>query len=148
MPGVARWRHYGMEGPEQVEYVRRMAEVGSAHRKGPVRRTEGYSPRPTDPERGRRLVIRLSLEVKDGEIRLEEEVQAESIERAVRLAVARYPRCEVRVLFPIDPKTFFATEDGFTSGAAPSEAGMLGQCSKPGRLGRPYRSVGFDLDVG
>ena len=42
------------------------------------------------------------------ETRLKATVQAESIERAVRLAVARYPDVAVGVLVPIDPKTFFA----------------------------------------
>jgi mannose-1-phosphate guanylyltransferase len=35
------------------------------------------------------------------------EVQAESIERAVHQALARYPGCEARVVFPIDPEAFF-----------------------------------------
>jgi hypothetical protein len=43
---------------------------------------------------------------------LRAEVRAESIERAVRLAYARYSGCKARVLLPIDPITFFAAGDG------------------------------------
>lgn len=93
-------------------------------------------------------MIRVSLEVSDGGTRLKEEVQAESIERAVRLTIARHPRCEVRVLFPIDPKIFFAITASSASGTTLSETGMLGQSSGPGRLSRSYPSVGFDLDTG
>ena len=35
-------------------------------------------------------------------------VWAESIARAVALARVRYPGSDIRVLFPIDPKAFFA----------------------------------------
>lgn len=56
-------------------------------------------------------MIRVSLEVREEGNRLRAEVQAESIEQAVRLTVARYPGCEARVLFPIDLKTFFAAGD-------------------------------------
>jgi hypothetical protein len=35
------------------------------------------------------------------------DVRDESIERAVRLVLAIYRGCEVRVLFPIDPEAFF-----------------------------------------
>ncbi len=53
-------------------------------------------------------VIRVSVAVSSGAVRFKVEVQAESIERAVRLACVRYPGCEVRVLFPINPEVYFA----------------------------------------
>jgi len=59
------------------------------------------------------------LEVSDGESHLIEEVEAESIVRAVRLASSRYPRREIKVLFPIDPEAFFATGPDAASEAFP-----------------------------
>jgi hypothetical protein len=53
-------------------------------------------------------MIRVSVEVSSGEVaRFRVEVEAPSIERAVRLATVRYPGCAIRVLFPIDPQAFF-----------------------------------------
>ncbi len=52
-------------------------------------------------------MIRVSVAVSSGAVRFRTEVQAESIERAVRLACVRYPGCEVRVLFPINPEVIF-----------------------------------------
>lgn len=57
-------------------------------------------------------MISVSVEMNSGSARFRTEVRAESIERAVRLAYARYPGCKARVLFPIDPTTFFAAGDG------------------------------------
>jgi hypothetical protein len=58
-------------------------------------------------------VIRVSVEVRSGAARFRTEVWAESIDRAVRFVAARYPECETRVLFPIEPKAFFAAERAF-----------------------------------
>ncbi len=56
-------------------------------------------------------VIRISVEV-DGDAGacFRTAVRAESIERAVGVASVRYPGSEVRVLFPIDPETFFCKD--------------------------------------
>jgi hypothetical protein len=55
-------------------------------------------------------VIRVSVEVQSGAARFRAVVWAESIDRAVRLVGVRYPGCEARVLFPIEPGAFFAAE--------------------------------------
>lgn len=51
-------------------------------------------------------MIQISIQVGGASFRAA--VRAESIERAVSLAGAQYPGSEVKVLFPIDPETFFA----------------------------------------
>lgn len=51
-------------------------------------------------------MIRVWVEVSGGATRFRTEVRAESIERAVRLALANHPGCEGRVIFPIDPLVF------------------------------------------
>ncbi len=54
-------------------------------------------------------MIRISIEV--GRVpHLKVAVRAQSIERAVSIASARYPGKEVRMLFPIDPEEFFDGE--------------------------------------
>ncbi len=52
-------------------------------------------------------MIRISVEVSSDAASFRAVVYAESIEQAVGIARARYPGCEVGVLFPIDPETFF-----------------------------------------
>ena len=66
-------------------------------------------------------MIRISLEVVSAAARSTVLITAESIERAVDLARARYPDSKVEVLFPIDPDAFF---DGkrFTGGQIWAEA--------------------------
>jgi hypothetical protein len=54
-------------------------------------------------------VIRVRVEVSDrAGNRSNLEVEAESIERALRQASARYSGWEARVVFPINPEGFFA----------------------------------------
>jgi hypothetical protein len=120
MRGDTSRGHHNVVVSRRVEYVRRTAEVGEAHREGTVGQAGGFRPEPIDPYRGERLVIRVSLEVSNGEAHITEQVQEENIERAVRLAITRHPSCEVRVLFPLDPETFFATGDAPPSGLAQS----------------------------
>jgi hypothetical protein len=57
-------------------------------------------------------MIRVSVEVRGGSgtVRFRGEVRAERIERAVQVTNARYPGCEVRVVFPIEPGAFFADD--------------------------------------
>jgi hypothetical protein len=53
-------------------------------------------------------MIRVWVEVSGGSrARFRTEVQAETIEQAVHLALASSPGCQCQVLFPIDPETFF-----------------------------------------
>ena len=55
-------------------------------------------------------MIRVAVDVRSKATRFSAAVWADSVEQAVRLARRRYPSCEVRVLFPIDPESFFAEE--------------------------------------
>ena len=53
-------------------------------------------------------MIRVSVEVSQVAGSFTADVWAESVAQAVDLANAWNPGCEARVLFPIDPDTFFA----------------------------------------
>ncbi len=66
-------------------------------------------------------MIRISLKVVSGAARSRVLITAESIERAVDLARARYPGSMVEVSFPIDPEAFFAGKR-FTGGQIWAEA--------------------------
>ena len=57
-------------------------------------------------------MIRILVEVASGATHFRADVTAKSIERAVALAGAQYPSSEVRVVFPIEPETFFAEHAG------------------------------------
>ncbi len=72
-------------------------------------------------------VIRVSVVVNSEMVRFRAELRAESIEEAVRLAALSYPGGEVRVLFPIDPDTFFVEESAPAPGGASTGEG--GQAS-------------------
>ena len=52
-------------------------------------------------------MIKISLEVREGEVLSQVAVQAESIRRAVSIVKRRYPGREVRIVFPIDTEEFF-----------------------------------------
>lgn len=67
-------------------------------------------------------MIRVWIEIRDEVAGFELEVRAQSIEQAVRLAGAHFPNCEVRVLFPIDPHTFFCADPVPVSETALEEA--------------------------
>jgi hypothetical protein len=47
------------------------------------------------------------VDVRYGADRFRAHVRAESIERALRLIAGRYPGGETKVVFPIEPETFF-----------------------------------------
>jgi hypothetical protein len=47
------------------------------------------------------------MEVREGTALSRAMVQAESIREAVNITRRRYPGCDVRVMFPIDPEDFF-----------------------------------------
>jgi hypothetical protein len=73
-------------------------------------------------------MIRVWVEVNYGSRdRFRAEVQAETIERAVHLVSASYPGCQCQVLFPINPETFFAGDEGALAAirAAGRERGEL-----------------------
>jgi len=52
-------------------------------------------------------MITVSVEVNSGGACFSVDVSANSIEGAIKLAGRRYPGYRVRVIFPIEPETFF-----------------------------------------
>jgi len=52
-------------------------------------------------------MIKIYLEVREGEVLSRVAVQAESIRQAVSIVKGRYPGLEVRIVFPIDTEEFF-----------------------------------------
>lgn len=71
-------------------------------------------------------MINVLVEIRSGVTRFRAAVWAESIEEALTLADTRYPSCETKVLFPIDPEAFFTKDMIPTSGivrpVSPAEA--------------------------
>jgi hypothetical protein len=55
-------------------------------------------------------MIRVSVEVRTGAAYFRAAVLAESIEQALKLAKTRYPGEDARVIFPIEPESFFVDE--------------------------------------
>ncbi len=56
-------------------------------------------------------MIRVSVQVRNGPAQFRVVVQAESVERALEIAKRHNPTRDCRVVFPIDPETFFAGDD-------------------------------------
>ena len=52
-------------------------------------------------------MIKVSMEVREETALSRATVQADSISEAVNITRRRYPGRDVRVIFPIDPETFF-----------------------------------------
>ena len=61
-------------------------------------------------------MIRISVEVSSGAGRFKVVVEAESIERALEIVARRNPGKECKVMFPIDPETFFVEDSIATVG--------------------------------
>ena len=61
----------------------------------------------TGPIRKKKIMIKISIEVKSGAARFKVALQAESIERAMELAKSYNPGSKCTVVFPIDPEAFF-----------------------------------------
>ena len=55
-------------------------------------------------------MVKVSIEVRYGAVQFDVAVQAESIDRASSLVADRYPKSDVRVMFPIDPEGFFVKD--------------------------------------
>jgi len=53
-------------------------------------------------------MIQVQLEVRSGATRFRVSARADSIQRAVSVAGARYPGGEVRLVLPVEPETFLA----------------------------------------
>jgi hypothetical protein len=63
-------------------------------------------------------MIRVSMEVREETALSRATVQAESISEAVNITRRRYPGRDVRVIFPIDPETFFIDDPADGNGWA------------------------------
>jgi hypothetical protein len=61
-------------------------------------------------------MVKVSIEVRNGATHFNVAVRAQSIKRAMSVVRGRYPRCDVRVKFPIDPEGFFVKEPAPRSG--------------------------------
>jgi hypothetical protein len=68
-------------------------------------KTKANEPKRT---RGATEMIRVTVEVRDGAVSRRVRITAPSIGRAFELAGGGQPGKEVRVVFPIDPESFFA----------------------------------------
>ena len=67
----------------------------------------------------RQRMVKVSVEVRSGTSRFRMGVQAESIPLSV--VGGRYPRGEVRLVFPIEPEGFFAGEPTAVAGMGGTE---------------------------
>jgi hypothetical protein len=63
-------------------------------------------------------MIRVSMEVREVNALSRATVQAESIREAVNITRRRYPGRDVRVIFPLDPETFFIDDPADANGWA------------------------------
>ena len=64
-------------------------------------------------------MIRVSIDVDTGRSRLT--VRAGSIRRALEVAGDQNPGCTLRVVFPLDPETFFVREEAVGVGSEVGE---------------------------
>lgn len=55
-------------------------------------------------------MIQVLLEVRAGATRFRVSARARSIRRAVGITGARYPGCEVRLVVPVEPESFFVED--------------------------------------
>ena len=66
-------------------------------------------------------MVRISVEVGQGAVRHRVAVQAESIRRAVQIVEGINHGNDFRVVFPIDPETFFVKDPTATAGLIEQE---------------------------
>jgi hypothetical protein len=67
-------------------------------------------------------MIKVSVEIHSGAACFRAAVCAQSIERAVSLVGARYPGCQAKILFPIEPDDYFVKGPISASGMVLSDA--------------------------
>ncbi len=60
-------------------------------------------------------MIEVPVQVSTNGVPLRLSVRAGSIRRAIEIVQARYPRGDIRVVFPIRPESFFSGKPGFRS---------------------------------
>ena len=74
------------------------------------------------PQRmGQKKMVKVSVEVSSGTARFRVGVQAQSISKALSMVGGRYPRSEVRVVFPTGPEGFFVRVPSVLAGMVVSE---------------------------
>jgi hypothetical protein len=61
-------------------------------------------------------MVKVSMEVRSGAARFDVGVQAESIQRAVSFVEERYSKGSVKVMFPIEPESFFVKDPAAQTG--------------------------------
>ncbi len=66
-------------------------------------------------------MVRITVEVGRGAVRYRVAVQAESIRRALEIAEGVNPGREIKVMFPIDPESFFVEESAAVAGQIEQE---------------------------
>jgi mannose-1-phosphate guanylyltransferase len=79
-------------------------------------------------------LIRASIEVSDGAGYFSVTVCAENIQRAIELAMNRYPGRAVKVKFPLDPETFFVRDNVTRAGMTEPVKAMVLAAGKGTRL--------------
>ena len=57
-------------------------------------------------------MVRVIVNLESGAARFRVAVCAESIQRALELVGNRYSNCKARMVFPIDPESFFVRDGG------------------------------------
>jgi hypothetical protein len=82
-------------------------------------------------------MIRVSMDVGEGTALSRATVQAESIREAVNITRRHYPGRDVRVIFPIDPETFFIDDPADGNGWArlSGQRSPIGKGKLSGRAG-------------
>jgi hypothetical protein len=66
-------------------------------------------------------MVKVSVEVRSGTVRFRVSVQAQSVRRAIGMVGGRYPRGEIRLVFPIEPEGFFVREPTAVAGMVGTE---------------------------
>ena len=59
-------------------------------------------------------MVRVTVDIESGTARYRVAVQAESIERALKIVERQNPGCEAKVAFPIDPEVLFVWDTAAT----------------------------------
>jgi hypothetical protein len=81
-------------------------------------------------------MVKVCLEVREGDGIFRVTVRAESISQAVSFANGSYPDRDVRVVFPIDPGEFFAEAPNATVGTAVAGGYFSDSIDRRGRYQR------------
>jgi hypothetical protein len=94
-------------------------------------------------------MIRVSMEVREESGLSRAMVQAESIREAVNITRRRYPSRDVRVMFPIDPESFFFDDPADGNGWARSseERTSIDKGKLSGRAGIHYLERKGEQDI-